>query len=308
MNSGTGRIIRAISGFFDVDEGTGKVYRCKARGIFRAEGLRPVVGDYVSFDVTHEGDLEGNISHVLERRNTLIRPVVSNVDQALIIFAMTHPDPNFLLLDKFLIMMKQQDVPVIICFNKTDLTADNEKAEASLRATYAGSGSEVIFISVKEGEGIDRLASLLKDRTTVLAGPSGVGKSSLINLLYPEAAMETGELSRKIARGKNTTRHSELFHATGGVFEGTKETYLLDTPGFTSLDIRNVIPRDLHLFYEDFTPYRDNCAFADCAHLNEPDCAVKDALDEGAISRVRYDTYRLLHEELSGRREVYVKK
>ncbi len=288
-----GKIIKGIAGFYYVHvEGRG-TYECKAKGIFRKDHVKPLVGDDVMMDVLDEGERLGNISGILPRRSALIRPAVANVDQALIIFAIVKPDPNFNLLDRFLIRMERQNLPTIICFNKQDIASEQEK-EALLQA-YEACGYHVLFISALENEGVDRVRELLNGKTTTVAGPSGVGKSSLINQLAPRANMETGEISAKIARGKHTTRHSEII-ALG------EETYIVDTPGFTSLDISEITKEELGQYYPEFVQYEPYCKFSGCAHISEPSCGVKAAVTEGKISTVRYENYKILYQELKDKR------
>ena len=235
----------------------------------------------------------GNVDQILPRKNELIRPAVANVDQALVVFAVSAPKPNLNLLDRFLISMRQQQVPVMICFNKADLVGENELKK--LADTYADCGCEVLFVSVLERKGLETIAERLTGCTTVVAGPSGVGKSSLTNYLQPDAGMQVGEISRKIDRGKHTTRHTEL------IWIG-KDTYFLDTPGFSSLYLQNLEREDLKEYFPEFWPYEDHCRFQGCMHISEPDCAVKEALDKGEISRVRYENYLLLSEELKNKK------
>ena len=236
----------------------------------------------------------GNIQKILPRKSKLIRPAVANIDQALIIFAIVKPNPNFNLLDRFLIQMTKQGLPCIICFNKSDIATRQE--QESLRKAYETCGFQVLFISVAKQEGIDQVERLLKGKTTTVAGPSGVGKSSLINCLYPDAEMETGQISEKIDRGKHTTRHSELF-ALG------EDTFILDTPGFSSLDLFDVEKEQLKDYYPEFAAYEEQCRFRGCVHVSEPDCGVKKALAEGKISQVRYENYTLLYEELKAKKK-----
>ena len=223
-----GKIIKGIGGFYYVHDGIGKVYECRAKGIFRNRGIKPLVGDDVEISVLDEEKATGNLDEILPRKNRLIRPAVSNVDQAVVVFAITDPMPNLNLLDRFLVMMERQEVPVSICFNKIDLVdaAEQEK----LRAIYEPAGYPVHFISTYEKSGLEEFHRLIIGKTTVLAGPSGVGKSSITNFIQPEAQMETGGISEKIRRGKHTTRHSELFFVE-------ESTYMMDTPGFSSLYI-----------------------------------------------------------------------
>lgn len=284
-----GKIIKGIAGFYYVYvEGRG-TFECKAKGIFRKDHKKPLVGDDVEADVLDEEAMLGNIREILPRKSALLRPAVANVDQALIIFAIVKPNPNFNLLDRFLIRMERQNLPTIICFNKQDIATPEEKE--ALRKAYETCGYQVLFISALEQEGLEQVKELLNGKTTTVAGPSGVGKSSLINQLAPRAQMETGDISRKIERGKHTTRHSEII-ALG------ENTYIVDTPGFTSLDISEITKEELGTYYPEFVQYEPYCKFSGCAHISEPSCGVKDAVAEGKISQVRYDNYKVLYQEL----------
>lgn len=284
-----GKIIKGIAGFYYVHVDGHGTYECKAKGIFRKDRIKPLVGDDVIVDVLSEEEMLGNIRKILPRRSSLIRPAVANVDQALIIFAIVKPDPNYNLLDRFLIRMERQKLPTIICFNKQDIASHDEKE--ALRQSYETCGYRVLFVSALENEGVEQIRSLLSGKTTTVAGPSGVGKSSLINCLSPGANMETGAISEKIERGRHTTRHSEII-ALG------EETYIVDTPGFTSLDISEITKEELGGYYPEFGKYAPSCRFRGCAHINEPDCSVKEAVEEGQISRVRYENYKILYQEL----------
>ena len=231
-----GKIVKGISGFYYVYvEGTG-IYECKAKGAFRKQKMKPLVGDNAEIVSIDEEDRIGNVVEILERKNELIRPAVANVDMALVIFATKKPQPNFNLLDRFLCMMEYQKVPVTICFNKADMVSQQEKQE--LRAIYEPAGYNIIFTSAKENQGIEELRALLEGKTTTVAGPSGVGKSSLVNCLQDNIQMETGKISSKIDRGKHTTRHSEIIPICDG-------TYIVDTPGFSSMDVPRFEKEDL---------------------------------------------------------------
>lgn len=285
----TGKIIKGIAGFYYVHvEGKG-IYECRAKGIFRNEKIKPLVGDNVEMEVLDEKDMEGSILEILPRSSTLIRPAVANVDQAMIIFAIVKPNPNFNLLDRFLIRMERQHLPTVICFNKQDIASPEEKE--ALRKAYETCGYRVLFISALENEGLEQVKGILAGKTTTVAGPSGVGKSSLINQLAPAANMETGEISAKIERGRHTTRHSEMI-ALG------EETYIVDTPGFTSLDISEITKEELGQYYPEFVQYEPYCKFSGCAHITEPSCGIKDAVADGRISKVRYENYKVLYQEL----------
>ena len=289
-----GKIIKGIAGFYYVNVVESGIFECKARGAFRKDGIKPLVGDDAVIEVLDEKEMTGNITEILPRKNELIRPAVANIDQALVVFAVTKPKPHYNLLDRFLVMMERKEIPVVLCFNKTDIASHPEIAE--LKEVYTGCGYPVIFTSAKEEENISELKSLLKGKTTSIAGPSGVGKSSLINLLQSEVKMETGSISEKIERGKHTTRHSELIPIN-------ETSYIMDTPGFTSLYIEGMEKEELKEFYPEFLPYEPYCRFGGCVHLSEPVCGVKEALAEGEISPIRYENYKLLYEELKERKK-----
>ncbi len=285
-----GKIVKGISGFYYVYVVESGIYECKAKGVFRKKQLKPLVGDNVEIDVLDEENHIGNVRELLPRKNALIRPAVANVDQALVIFATESPKPNFNLLDRFLVMMEYQDVPVHICFNKQDLC--DEKERERLADIYANTGYEVHFTHALSGDGKQEILDLLQGKTTTVAGPSGVGKSSLINQLQQDIVMETGCVSEKIGRGKHTTRHSELIAIDD-------RTFIMDTPGFSSMYVPAIEKEDLRDCYPEFLQYQEQCRFPGCVHVNEPKCGVKDALSRGEISQIRYDNYRLLYEELS---------
>ena len=288
----TGKIIKGISGFYYVYvEGAG-LYECKAKGAFRKQKIKPLVGDNVEIAVIDEANKLGNVEKILPRKNELIRPAVSNIDMALVIFASAKPDPNFNLLDRFLCMMEYQKVPVTICFNKIDLV-DKEKLKEYSRI-YEPARYNVIFTCTKTKEGLGSIRSLLEGKTTTVAGPSGVGKSSIINCLQSDITMETGTISEKIERGKHTTRHSEIIPVS-------HDTYIMDTPGFSSMDVPGFEKEDLWTCYPEFVRHEPYCRFIGCSHINEPDCGVKAAVEDGEISPVRYENYKLLYEELKNR-------
>ena len=232
----------------------------------------------------------------MERSNKLIRPAVANVDQAVIIFALSNPEPNYNLLDRFLIMMDRQDVKTILCLNKSDLT--EYESALKIKQIYEACGYDVIITSTyskEQNSGISELKQKIKGKTTVFAGPSGVGKSSLLNSLSPSACAQTGEISEKIKRGKHTTRHSELINIS-------EDTYIMDTPGFSSLFVEDMEPQELKEFYNEFLVYSEGCRFNGCVHINEPDCKVKAAVEQGQISSLRYENYKQLYDEIKGRR------
>lgn len=292
-----GKIVKGIAGFYYVDVIGSGVYECKAKGIFRKDKKKPLVGDNVEMEILDEGEKEGNITQILSRKNELIRPAAANIDQALVVFAAAKPTPHFNLLDRFLVMMERKEIPVILCFNKEDIVSEEELLY--LQEIYRPCGYPLVFTSAREEKNIGEVKRLLEGKTTVIAGPSGVGKSSLINLIQPEAQMETGSISRKIERGKHTTRHAELFRVD-------ENSYIMDTPGFSSLYVNDFEKEELKHYFPEFVPYEGECRFAGCSHTHEPDCAVKDAVQAGKIHEVRYNNYKEMYEELKNKRRYQV--
>ncbi len=288
-----GKIIKGIAGFYYVDVVESGVYECKAKGIFRKDKKKPLVGDEVEIEVLSDTEKEGSIIEILPRKNELVRPAVANIDQALVVFAVTEPSPHFHLLDRFLVMMDYKGIPAVLCFNKKDIAQDTQVAE--LKEVYEACGYPVLFTSAKKEENMDRLKAFLKGKTTAVAGPSGVGKSSLINLMQSEVKMETGRISQKIARGKHTTRHSELIVIEEG-------SYIMDTPGFSSLYVDELEKEELKYYFKEFAQYEGTCKFHGCDHIHEPDCAVKAAVEEGKIHKIRYKDYTEIYQELKEKR------
>lgn len=288
-----GKIIKGIAGFYYVHVAGSGIYECKAKGIFRKENRKPLVGDNVEIEVLDERDREGSLVGILPRKNELIRPAVANVDQALVVFAAARPDPHLNLLDRFLVMMERKGIPAILCFNKTDIAGDPRIRE--LAQTYRDCGCRILFTSAKKQENIRQLLGLLQGKTTTVAGPSGVGKSSLINLLQGDVCMETGAISEKIGRGRHTTRHAELIAID-------EESYIMDTPGFSSLYTNDFEKEELKQYFPEFHPFEGLCRYSGCDHVHEPGCAVKEAVEAGKIHRTRYENYLEMYEELKNKR------
>ena len=277
-----GTIVKGIAGFYYVLAGEGddrKVYECKARGIFRKDGVTPLAGDRVLMSVQEDGS--GSVDEILPRINVFDRPPVANVETMILVAAAREPEPNFPLLDRFCVMAEQKNCRIAVCVNKADI-GDPDVLQR-FRNVY-GPVYPLFIVSTVTEEGAEELRAFLKGTQAALAGPSGVGKSSIANLLLRSNAMETGEISRKTLRGKNTTRHTELFDA--GEFR------LFDTPGFTSFELGEVEEVQLQHFFPEFAPYLGRCRFDNCRHLDEPGCAVAKAAADKRISRRRYASYK----------------
>ncbi|MBS5937697.1 ribosome small subunit-dependent GTPase A [Clostridium sartagoforme] len=284
-----GKIIKGIGGFYYVKTKE-EVIECKARGKFRHKDMKPMVGDNVIINVSNG---KGVIEDILERSSELIRPTVANVTQAFVVFAIKNPDINFDLLNRFLILCEHNNIKSIVCLNKEDLATNEEKEEVKKKINDIG--YDVLFINAKKAIGIELLKERLESEVTVLCGPSGAGKSTLINTLIDRSHMETGAVSDKIGRGKHTTRHSELIEIENG--------YLVDSPGFSNIDISFIDKDELRYCFPEFEEYNHNCKFRGCIHNKEPQCAVKAAVEEGKINEYRYSFYiRILEELLDGRK------
>lgn len=290
----TGKIIKGVGGFYYVHIVHSGIFKCSAKGIFRYKKIKPLVGDNVDIEIINENELTGNIVNIHDRTSELIRPAVANIDQALVVFAVKSPMPNLNLLDRFLIMMEAMDVPSIICFNKVDLV--DEKELLNLKSIYLNAGYEVIFTSALQNFGMDLVMSAIRGKTTALAGPSGVGKSSTINALVPELTLETGDISKKIERGKHTTRHTEIMHVE-------ENTYIMDTPGFSSMYICQCEKEEVKNYFPEISKYEGECRFNGCVHVNEPGCIVKDKVSEGIISSSRYENYKIMYEEVKNKKK-----
>lgn len=289
----TGKIIKGIAGFYYVDIKDKGLYECKAKGLFRKEGIKPLVGDNAVIDIIDEEKKTGNIIDITERKNSIIRPACANIDLAVTVMSASKPKFKPLLMDKILIFFEYYDIDTLICFNKVD-DASEEDIEA-IESHFSHTGYELLYTSAKTGRGVDKLKEILKGKTSILTGPSGVGKSSLINNIFPHADMETGGMS-KIGRGKHTTRHSEIF-------EVDDDTFILDTPGFTSMDLPDINKENVAAYFPEFVRLLGKCRFDSCIHIGEPGCAVKEALANGDISQGRYDSYVRFCEDIDRKKK-----
>lgn len=289
-----GIITKGIGGFYYVQTECGLI-ECHARGKLRKLNVIPQIGDNVEVSLSEKEEAIGSIEKILPRKNSFIRPPVANIDNIVITFSVTNPAPNLLLVDKLTAAAVSMDVECIICINKIDLS--DEKTDEYAKA-YKKAGFKVILASSLEEKGINDLREVLKDKVSALAGNSGVGKSSLINILDKGLNLKTGDLSNKIRRGKHTTRHSELFPLSFGGF-------VLDTPGFSSFDISLITQDNLASLFPEIAKYSDECRFSGCSHITEPGCAVLEALERGEIAQSRFDSYKTLYEELKNLKPNY---
>jgi len=281
-----GRIVRSLSGFYDVQVGD-KIITCRGRGILRKEGSSPLTGDLV--EITRERG-KGMVEKILPRKNSFVRPAVANIDALVVFAANVNPVTEPYLIDRVAAIAGDQEVPVILCVNKCDLDP-----ALDLVRIYENAGFTVIRTSAETGEGVEELRNLIEGKLTAFTGNSGVGKSSILNRLCPELNLPTGEVSEKLGRGRHTTRHVELYRLG-------EETYVADTPGFSSFDtdqMEVILKENLQYAFPDFGPYIGNCRFDDCSHRKEPDCAVREAFENGKIEKTRYDSYLKLYESYS---------
>ena len=282
----TGRILRSISGFYDVQTPSGLV-NCRARGILRKDGQSPLTGDMV--EITMERG-KGMVERILPRRNRFVRPAVANLDALVVFAANVNPVTEPFLIDRVAAIAGDQEVPVVLCINKCDLDP-----ALDLKKIYTNAGFRVVCASAETGEGVEELRQLLRGKLTAFTGNSGVGKSSMLNCLCPELALPVGEVSEKLGRGRHTTRHVELYMLEEG-------TYVADTPGFSSFDTDQmdvILKENLQYAFPDFGPYIGECQFHDCSHRKEPGCAVTKAVEDGLVEQTRYDSYLRLYEKAS---------
>lgn len=289
-----GTIIKGIGGFYYVDTEQG-LYECRARGIFRKEKITPLVGDNVKMGIVDEDNKKGVVEEIEERETELVRPPIANVNKAIIVFAVKNPTPNLSLLDRFIVLAEKEDLEIVIVLTKVDLSTMEEVEK--IKNIYEISGYKVIPVSNKENINIDKIKEELRNNIVVFAGPSGVGKSSLLNLIDPKFKLQTGEVSEKIKRGKHTTRHAELLKLECGGM-------VADTPGFSSLTLEDIEESELKEYFIEFDDFSNGCKFGGrCMHENEPNCGVKEAVNENKVAKQRYDSYiQLLNEMRQGKR------
>ena len=284
-----GRIIKALAGFYYVEDDQ-QIIQCRARGKFRKDEIKPLVGDFVEYEV--EGDNDGYVMNVLPRHNCLVRPPICNVDQALIVSSCKEPDFSSILLDKFLLVIEHLGIEPIIIISKMDL--DEDESVKQYVKDYRQAGYRVYEISSKDNHGLEELKTVFKDKVSVITGQSGVGKSSFLNALDINLKLETNEISKSLGRGKHTTRHVELLKMYGG--------YLGDTPGFSSLELE-MTPEELAVAYHDFAQFSHECKFRGCLHDSEPNCGVKKAVEDGKISKERYEHYLMNLQDVKKKEE-----
>lgn len=281
-----GIIIKGIGGFYYVEAADGIIYECKARGVFRKEKITPLAGDRV--EITVESNNKNSIDKILERRNFFKRPPIANVDRLVIVSSVCDPRPNLLIIDRLTAVAVYKNVKPIIVFTKDDLQSADEYVKI-----YTKAGFKTFAVSNETGDGIEEVKSIIEDGVTVFTGNSGVGKSSLINRMYPDFCLETGEISKKLGRGRHTTRHVELFKVGSG--------YIADTPGFSSLDFEtnDLIKKDeLAYCFPDFSDYIDSCKFSTCAHVNDKGCRLVEAVKNGDVEPSRHESYVTMYNEV----------
>ncbi|WP_203362266.1 ribosome small subunit-dependent GTPase A [Bacillus sp. REN10] len=290
-----GKIIKALSGFYYVLDGE-RIVQCRGRGNFRKKKISPLVGDYVEYQA--DNDQEGYILAVQERKNELIRPPIANVDQAILVFSAVRPDFSTALLDRFLVLIESKQIEPVICITKMDLLMDQQtEAIQQFAEQYKAFGYHVVLTSSEEEMNLEDVRSFLQGKTSVFAGQSGVGKSSLLNALRPELKLKTNEISDSLGRGKHTTRHVELIHVDNGL--------VADTPGFSSLEFTDIDVEDLPFCFPEMVELSHECKFRGCLHVNEPKCAVKQAVENGDLPSYRYEHYLQFMDEIKERKPRY---
>lgn len=277
----TGMIVKALAGFYYVLGDNQQEYQCRARGVFKKKGISPLVGDRVEYSPV--GSTEGVIEDVLPRRVELVRPPIANVDQALLVFSVRKPELNRRLLDRLLVHIERAHLRAFIILTKMDLLENTEQIASDI-APYLKMGYPVMQVAAKQQAGVDEVRNLLHGRVSVLAGQSGVGKSSLLNALYPDLNLKMGEVSQKLGRGKHTTRHVELISVE-------LDSFIADTPGFSQLEFGSMEPEELDQYFREINEFSKHCYYRGCLHTAEHDCAVIDAVQHGQIDQLRYEHY-----------------
>lgn len=296
-----GKIIKALSGFYYVldesEDDSNRVIQCRGRGIFRKNKITPLVGDYVVYQA--ENDKEGYLLEIKERTNELIRPPICNIDQAVLVFSAVQPSFSTALLDRFLVLVEANDIQPIICITKMDLIEDQDTQVAiqAYAEDYRNIGYDVYLTSSKDQDSLADIIPHFQNKTTVFAGQSGVGKSSLLNAISPNLGLKTNEISEHLGRGKHTTRHVELIHTSGGL--------VADTPGFSSLEFTDIEEEELGYTFPEMREKSSSCKFRGCLHLKEPKCAVKQAVKDGELKQYRYDHYVEFMTEIKDRKPRY---
>jgi ribosome biogenesis GTPase len=289
-----GKIVKGIGGFYYVDADD-VIYECKARGNFRKQGITPLIGDNVEISVNENDGAENRIEKIFERKNALVRPPLANLDQLFILSSVVDPKLNTLMIDKMIAIAEYKKIEPVVVITKTDLSDDYTDA----RDTYASAGFQVIICDNTSGSGAKEVRALLNGKISAFCGNTGVGKSSLLNNIFPELELATGETSKKLGRGRHTTRHCELFKVDGG--------YIADTPGFSSLDLERcekIYKEDLPYCFREFEQFSDNCRFlTNCSHINDKGCAVCDAVERGEIAKSRHDSYITMYNEVKDIKE-----
>jgi len=290
-----GKIVKALSGFYYVLHND-ELIQCRGRGVFRKNKITPLVGDEVVFQA--ENELEGYILEVKPRKNELIRPPIANVDQAILVFSAVEPDFSTVLLDRFLVLVEFNHIKPLICITKMDLTNnDGLQAITKFAEQYRLAGYEVILTSSETEVGIEQLNPHVENKISVFAGQSGVGKSSLLNVLRPDLELKTNDISTHLGRGKHTTRHVELIKIGNGL--------IADTPGFSSLEFTNIEVEDLNSCFPEIEKASENCKFRACQHVSEPKCGVKASVENGGIPQYRYEHYLDFLQEIKERKPRY---
>lgn len=290
-----GRIIKALSGFYYVQTSDG-IYQCKGRGVFRNKKISPLVGDFVSFSADNPD--EGYIQDIKPRENELVRPPIANIDQAIIVSSAIMPDFNPLLLDRFLVLIEAKGIQPVLFITKMDAVSDQQRRDIEqYQMAYQRIGYPVELLSINDPAELKRLKTYFSGRVTVFAGQSGVGKSSLLNVLNPSLLLKTADISKSLGRGKHTTRHVELLDVYDGL--------VADTPGFSSLDFQDIDLDELADCFPEFRSRKENCKFRGCMHYKEPKCAIKQAVADGDITKFRYEHYIQFYEEINSRKPRY---